>query len=153
MYNSESNLKRRLTVLFFEARTPGTSLSDSCAAVGVELLAGNHQSQDVDAGSDPAVVGVLTVSHICCCVEFLRSFVMLLQRKIFNQRHTVDVVEDTHQEQLDDSPNGDNQTAERQFWSTDWHPGRSARYFGCLGNENLTPYWRKWANFHRFSQI
>lgn len=34
-------------------------LSHGRTAVGVKLLAGNHQSYDVDAGCDPAVVRVL----------------------------------------------------------------------------------------------
>lgn len=109
-------------------------LSHGRTAVGVKLLAGNHQSYDVDAGCDPAVVRILTVGTIGRCVKVGRSWIMSLQRKILNQGHTVDVVEHTHQQQLDDSPHGDDQSAQGQFWSTEGH--------GCDADRKLV----RWEN-------
>lgn len=69
--------------------------------------------------------------------------VMLFQRQILEQGDAVDVVEDSHKQlsgdkkrfleklqeinfarnphQLDDSPDGDDQAAERQFWPANRH--------------------------------
>lgn len=88
-------------------------LGDRGAAVRMELLGRNDQRHDVDAGSDPAVVGILTIRDVSGRIELLRRRIVLLQRKIFDQGHTVDVVEHPHQQQLDYAPDGDNQTAQR----------------------------------------
>ena len=74
------------------------------ATVDVELLCRQQQRQDVDARRNPAVIGILIIGSISSIIKIFQSFVLLIKWQILDQCYAVDIEEQSHQNQLNYSP-------------------------------------------------
>merc|ERR550519_161994 len=86
-----------------------------------ELLSRKAQCDKVQQCCNPAVEGILLIALVHVSPEQGHTLVLLLQVDILNQGHALCVEEDSHDGELDYSPDGQDNPAQGQFGSTDGH--------------------------------
>lgn len=94
--------------------------------VHIELMSWYDECKYVKTGSNPTVICVQRILFIGYAVEILHFFKLFffIEGQVFNQRYTSDVVEKSHHDQLDYSPNADDNPAQGQFGSAEFHDVR-----------------------------